>query len=132
MRRLIRATLRKKKPKRELPGSPEPPEPYRMAGPAHGQEQSLLFSLLSLDIRLLIYEVVFSTNQLLHITPWRGSTQPDRIQLGHWHCVDAQSPFPTWQHTCYGIYIEEGAYNHRIQPRSDSDLLPFLLACRKS
>jgi hypothetical protein len=126
MRRLLKTTLKRRlKPiNEELP-----PEPYRMYGPALVQTQSILFSVLSEDVRLLIYEAALSDPaQLLHIVSYRGKEK--RRTMGHWHCVDAQSPFPTWQHSCHGIYEVEGGIRHRSEPRSNSNLLPLLLTCR--
>ncbi|KAF1918940.1 hypothetical protein BDU57DRAFT_468448 [Ampelomyces quisqualis] len=134
MRRIIRAALRRKRPDRE----------ERADGFAHGQEQSPLFRVLSPEIRLLIYEDVFSADRLLHIVlnhgrylgragnRRHGQMQYGPMEIGHWHCFDAESPLPTWQHACYGTYQEGNGYHYRHQSRSNSNLLPLLLACRKT
>ncbi|KAH7079683.1 hypothetical protein FB567DRAFT_449800 [Paraphoma chrysanthemicola] len=52
------------------------------------QTQSPLFSLLSAELRLLIYtEALSEANRFLHIVPYRGSKK--RQALGHWQYSEA-------------------------------------------
>ncbi|KAF2826894.1 hypothetical protein CC86DRAFT_406137 [Ophiobolus disseminans] len=101
-----------------------------MAGPFHAQKQSRLFNLVSADVRLLIYEAVLADpDRMLHIVSYRGNRH--RPCMGHWQCDDAESPLPTWQHSCYGIWTpESGGTYRRREPRSNSNLVSMLLACR--
>jgi hypothetical protein len=123
-----------------------PPQLYLMADLPWGQEQSLLFSNLSLDTRLLIYEAAFSIDRLLHIV-WnhgiclgtignrrRGQRIYGLGGMDYWHCIEPDSPFPTWQHVCYGVYkAEDGrGYYTRNHSRSNSDLVLLLSVCRKT
>lgn len=82
-------------------------EPVKIESFSHAQEQSILFSMLSVDIRSLIHEEALSDpGRLLHIVPYRGKQK--RKVMGHWHCTDKDSEFPLWQHSCFGTF----AMNH--------------------
>jgi hypothetical protein len=116
-------------PRQECVYEPGPPLPYIMAGPAHDQRQCVLFNALSSEIRLLVYEAALSDPvRLLHVVPYRGEQK--RQAMGHWRCVDEESPYPTWQHTCFGIWLGEKGKHHRKEPRSSDNLVSLLLACR--
>jgi hypothetical protein len=128
MRRFLEQALRRKKavPPQEPDG---PPPPYVMTEPAHAQRQCTLFNVLSADVRLLIYEAVLSDPfRLLHVVSYRGVEK--RKGLGHWRCCDEESPFPTWQHACFGIWAGKRGRQTRMEPRSNDNLVSFLLACR--
>jgi hypothetical protein len=128
MRRLLEHALQRKKA--DLPQeSVGSPPPYVMSGPIHTQRKCLLFQLLSADVRLLIHEAILTTpGRLLHIVPYRGTNK--KRGMGHWHCVDELSPYPTWQHRCFGSWEEEDRICHRKEPRSNSNLVSWLLTCR--
>jgi hypothetical protein len=128
MRRFLHQTLHRKNavPPQEPDGAPPP---YVMIGPAHAQRQCVLFDVLSTDVRLLIYEAALSDPYLLlHVVSYRGVKK--RKGLGHWRCVDAESPFPTWQHKCFGIWAGKTGRTSRQEPRSSDNLVSLLLACR--
>jgi hypothetical protein len=105
------------------------PQKYIMAGPAHAQLQCILFRMISSEVRLLIYEAALSDpGRLLHIVPYRGKKR--RQGVGHWRCEDTESPLPTWQHSCFGVWAGETGICNRIEPRSESNLVSLLLTCR--
>jgi hypothetical protein len=128
MRRFLDQALRRKKV--VPPQGPDgPPPPYVMTEPAHTQRQCTLFNVLSADVRLLIYEAVLSdSGRLLHVTFYNGNQK--RKGMGHWRCSDEESPHPTWQHKCFGIWVTGNRGHRRKEPRSDSNLVSLLLACR--
>jgi hypothetical protein len=75
---------------------------YYIAGQAESQSPSSLLSLVSNNVRLLIYEATLTdSGRLLHIVSYRGKQRQKGI--GHWHCEDKESPFPIWQHSCFCI-----------------------------
>jgi hypothetical protein len=94
------------------------------------QKQCALFGKLSAEVRLLIYEEVVADPQrllhFLHVTYAVG--RPDK--LGHWRCVDMDSPFVTWQHVCFGVWTEGEVQYIRHACHTNSDLISLLLACR--
>jgi hypothetical protein len=128
MRRLLRSAFARK-PATEPQQVALSPPPHIAIGLAICQTRCAFFVRLSAEIRLIIYEAVLSDpDRLLHIVSYRGRLhQPG---LGHWHCEDAESLFPTWQHTCYGMRAEEGGMSWRKEPRSNSNLMSLPLTCR--
>jgi hypothetical protein len=128
MRRFLEQALRRNKtvPPTEPDG---PPPSYVMTEPANAQRQCTLFNVLSADVRMLIYEAVLSDpGRLLHVTFYNGAQK--RKGMGHWRCVDEESPYPTWQHKCFGLWVEGNRGHRRREPRSNSNLVSLLLACR--
>jgi hypothetical protein len=125
MRRLFNRVLgREKKATVDLPIPT-----FHITGPVQSQSQSTLFSLLSKDVRLLNYEASLADpSRLLHIVRYRGKLRQNG--MGHWHCMDEKSPYPTWQHSCFGISGGSHRRKHRLEPRSNSNLVPLLLVCR--
>jgi hypothetical protein len=57
--------------------------------------------------------------------------------MAHWRCTDLESPFPTWQHHCFGekpLFNKEGkVYNVRTRQITitDDQLIALLLSCRR-
>jgi hypothetical protein len=98
-------------------------------GPVHDQSQSIVFDKLSAEIRLLIYEAVLTDpTRLLHISFFSKSEG-----MRHWRCEDVDSPFPLWQHRCFGIYnnSDNSGRHHRTESRSNDNLVNLLLTCRR-
>ncbi|KAH7413562.1 hypothetical protein DE146DRAFT_239 [Phaeosphaeria sp. MPI-PUGE-AT-0046c] len=127
MRRLLNFTLQRRKIEAcDVTTS----EPRDVVSSPHAQDQSILFRLLSADIRMLIHEEALSDmGHLLHIVPYVGKRK--RKVMGHWHCTDQKSEFPLWQHSCFGLWLEDDTRHRRLEPRSNSNLMSWLLACRR-
>jgi hypothetical protein len=93
------------------------------------QKQCLLFGKLSAEVRLLIYkEVLADPQRLLHFLHFTY-TIGRPAKLGHWRCADVHSPLVTWQHVCFGVWIEGNAQHIRHACHTNSDLISLLLAC---
>jgi len=134
----MRALLRKwqrKKPEptttiNQCPASKFIPRLELPRGEPLDQKQCVLFGRLSAEVRLLIYEEVLADPQrllhFLHVT--YGIGRP--YKLGHWRCVDKDSPYVTWQHTCFGVWSEGDVQHIRPACHTNSDLISLLLACR--
>jgi hypothetical protein len=94
------------------------------------QKQCDLFGKLSAEVRLLIYEAALADADrllhFLHATPTRGRPK----KLGHWRCDGLDSPYLTWQHPCFGLWIEPGVQYTRNASHTNSDLMSLLLTCR--
>lgn len=110
---------------------PEPePVPIKIETFSYAQEQSILFSMLSTELRLLIHEEALSDPmRMLHIVPYRGKRRQQ--VMGHWHCTDQDSKFPLWQHSCFGTYLKDNNRMFRREPRSNSNLVSWMLTCRR-
>lgn len=104
------------------------------------QEQCPLFQKLSAELRILIYEAALTDRgRLLHMC---ANQRYGRLRKGkhavrsvaHVWCVDQGSPFPTWQHTCYGESREITEHQSVFCPRpittTDDKLLSLLKTCR--
>jgi hypothetical protein len=100
------------------------------------QLQSPLFGNLSAELRILIYSAVLSDpERFLHIClNWKKKKcRP----MAHWRCTDLESPFPTWQHNCFGenpLFDKEGKfYNVRFRQvtTTNDQLIALLLSCRR-
>jgi hypothetical protein len=121
MRRLLNDTSRRE----QIAPKDSVALPPSIIGTAHPQTQSDLLNLVPKDVRLLIYEAVLAEPyRLLHIISYCGK---EIRELGHWHCVDQDSPLPTWQHKCFGIWSLESRVVHRFEPRSNSNFLSLLV-----
>jgi hypothetical protein len=90
----------------------------------------VLFEKLSTELRLLIYEEVLADPDrllhFLHINPLGGRPK----KLGHWRCEDPHSKSLTWQHACFGMWIEGESQCIREASYTNSDLISLLLTCR--
>lgn len=119
------------RPRRTNP--PRPPAPRRppiALHPRHDQLQSPLFSTgFSAELRILIYEAVLGDPvRPMHIVPYEDGSK----RVGHYRCEDMGSPYPTWQHKCFGIWHDEvrRARCYRPMPYTNDEMLAFLLSCR--
>jgi hypothetical protein len=100
------------------------------------QLQSPLFGRLSAELRVSIYEAVLGDpERFLHICLNKKNKKMRRV--AHWQCTEMDSPFPTWQHYCFGgepSLDEEGRPTGRLKFRpitiTDDQLLAILLSCR--
>ncbi|KAF2182960.1 hypothetical protein K469DRAFT_635881 [Zopfia rhizophila CBS 207.26] len=99
------------------------------------QLHSPLFRKLSPEPRILIYQVVLGDpERYLHIC----MNEPDgrgARSVAHFRRIDMDSPFPTWQHKCFGEerVVVPGKYSaFKEHPRTETDdkLLALLLTCR--
>ena len=124
----------------------KPQSPYPPAWPLYGdqhakpemnaQNECPLFGKLSTELRILIYEAtLIDRGRLLHICTnsfSRRRKAKDAVRRNaHFWCIDQESPFPTWQHACYGeIQHPTGKFTCRRITRTDDQLLSLLLTCR--
>jgi len=96
----------------------------------HAQDQSVLFSQLPAEVRLLIYDAVLADEErLLHILRILPRPKTSKTtKLTHWRCNDMDSLYPEWQHTCYRdcVHTIQGQEMH-----SNDNLLSLLLTCRR-
>ncbi|KAF1999856.1 hypothetical protein P154DRAFT_522939 [Amniculicola lignicola CBS 123094] len=109
--------------------------------PMSHQEQSPLFAQLCIEIRLLIYEAVLGDPQrymhirsnIRHRRKQKKQKRPERT-VAHFRCTDMESPFPTWQHKCFGEEwrVDPGRWSGVAIARTETDdkLLALLLTCR--
>lgn len=113
------------------------------------QLQSLLFGKLSIELRIIIYELVLGDpKRFLHICLNRGKKAKKHRKVAHWRCdeMDIQrhepmnSPCPTWQHWCFGDHpiIDRQAHHHDMfNPHrreitvTEDQLIAILLSCRR-
>lgn len=99
----------------------------------HQQLQCPLFEKLSAELRLFIYEFVLGDHtRLLHICKNLDS----RRSVAHYRCTDTDSPYPTWQHACFGEerIVVPGKYSSlhsRANTETDDNLISLLLTCRR-
>ncbi|KAF2867469.1 hypothetical protein BDV95DRAFT_180536 [Massariosphaeria phaeospora] len=103
----------------------------------NAQQECPLFSKLSAELRIPIYEAVLTDrDRLLHICMNRREGKEKRTvrPVAHIWCTDQESPFPPWQHACFGESVEDLAYETVFCSRSttttDDQLLSLLLSCR--
>ncbi|KAF2688149.1 hypothetical protein K458DRAFT_385719 [Lentithecium fluviatile CBS 122367] len=100
------------------------------------QLQSPLFGTLSVELRILIYSAVLGDpGRFLHICLNRKKKKCR--PMAHWRCTDLESPFPTWQHYCFGekpSFDKEGKCCN-VHPRqittTDDQLIALLLSCQR-
>lgn len=85
--------------------------------PINPQSQSPLFSRLTPELRRLIYVLAIGdVYRFTHIYP-----DPDNpARLTHSRCTDMDSPYPTWQHTCFTSPSEPAAYNRQARRTSST------------
>ncbi|KAF1848130.1 uncharacterized protein K460DRAFT_68263 [Cucurbitaria berberidis CBS 394.84] len=106
------------------------PRPDLPRSSAHTQRQCAVFNTLSAELRLLIYHAALADSRrllhFLHVTPYKGEPRP----MGHWRCEDRDSPYPIWQHRCFGCWAEDNTRWHRKASHTNSDLISLLLTCR--
>jgi hypothetical protein len=95
------------------------------------QQKSLLFTKLSAELRILIYQAALGDpHRFLHICE---STKQKRQSVSHYHCTDIESPYPTWQHSCYSDIPANLVFGVlMVQPtvKTKDKLLALLLTCR--
>jgi hypothetical protein len=104
----------------------------------HAQTASLLFGKLSAELRISIYESVLTDpERFLHICQnhrKRNTRHSERAVAHHW-CTDRDSPFPTWQHACFGEHTYNNAqmkvFASRPITTTNDQLLSLLLSCRR-
>jgi hypothetical protein len=101
------------------------------------QKECPLFSKLSAELRILIYEAVLTDrSRFLHICMNRRQRKAKRRvrPVAHFWCTDQDSPFPTWQHACFGESVKPleqmMAFCFRPITTTDDHLLSLLLSCR--
>ncbi|KAF2877038.1 hypothetical protein BDV95DRAFT_137646 [Massariosphaeria phaeospora] len=133
MRKFIFAKFSKKRSASASTSHRLPPTPtawpLRPDGPAPAicdQLQSPLYGKLSAELRLLIYGLALGDpTRLLHIckNTWRRHR---RVPVAHYRCTDTDSPFPTWQHTCFDVICNR----RRAATPTEDKLLALLLTCR--
>lgn len=105
------------------------------------QFQSPLFGKLSVELRLIIYELVLGDpERFLHLCLNRGEEAKENRKVAHWRCDEMDSPFPTWQHWCFGdhpLIDGEAHYDHMYNPPrrkitvTEDRLIEILLCCRR-
>ncbi|KAF2653175.1 hypothetical protein K491DRAFT_680773 [Lophiostoma macrostomum CBS 122681] len=97
--------------------------------PQHG---SPLFGTLSAELRIMIYRAVLTdASRFLHICLNRRDGVRRRVRsVAHYWCVDMESQFPKWQHTCYGEKFSPPGQEFRPITETDDKLLSLLLTCR--
>jgi hypothetical protein len=105
----------------------------------NSQQNCPLFKQLSGELRAMIYQAVLTNPQrFLHIIRnvlRQAKRKSNQRRVAHYWCEDMASPFPTWQHSCYGesVHVEPGKYT-LFCPRSITEtsdgLLSLLLTCR--
>lgn len=136
--------VRKILPKRFLwtPHSPQPTmwpllDACGMQPGIRPQPQSPLFEKLSAEIRLALYQAALANfGGFMHICKnWTPKKGKKLRQVAHFCCIDMDSPYPTWQHTCYGerqVTTDRGTTGFRYRPVTETDdkLLSLLLTCR--
>ncbi|KAF2675794.1 hypothetical protein K458DRAFT_197252 [Lentithecium fluviatile CBS 122367] len=98
------------------------------------QQQCPLFAKLSAEIRVLLYRAALTDpSRFLHICRNRVELEPTR-PAAHFWCIDMDSPYPTWQHKCYGESLElrltQTAFCRRSITETNDKMLSLLLACR--
>jgi hypothetical protein len=100
------------------------------------QLQSPLFGKLSAELRILIYQYVLGDpERYMHICFNMRQTEFDkRVRpVAHFRCIDMDSPFPTWQHACFGQTLKDTPHYFPVQrviTETDDKLLALLLTCR--
>lgn len=102
------------------------------------QRDCPLLQKLSLELRIIIYRLVLSnSSQFLHIclNDRQAKRNRKRRRVAHFRCVENDSPFPTWQHMCYGEKITDhprglSSWSPRVVTETDDKLLSLLLTCR--
>ncbi|KAF2751433.1 hypothetical protein M011DRAFT_114279 [Sporormia fimetaria CBS 119925] len=107
------------------------------------QLDCVLFNLTP-ELRIMIYQAVLTDpSQFLHIVLNKYSSYPDERprklrkarSVAHYWCEDLESPFPTWQHSCYGesIHLTATANGFVYRPVTETEdrLLALLLSCRR-
>jgi hypothetical protein len=112
----------------------------------HDQLQSSLFKHLSSELRNSVYQTALSDlDRFLHICAnkleefEKQSRQRQRRggrRVAHWRCTNRESPFPTWQHKCFGeeeisVPGKDSAIVERWVTTSDDMLISLLLSCRR-
>jgi hypothetical protein len=133
--RTLRALWHKKASKSGLPNKPtghtaniDRPLPH---GHPYMQAQSLLFSQLPVELRLVIYHAVLvDKDRLLHIVHSIPDKGRELDRLGHWRCDDLQNPHMIWQHKCFGLWRDGDTWFYCFEPRTNSNSLALLRACR--
>ena len=95
------------------------------------QVQSPLFSSnFPVELRLGIYEAVLGDqSRLMHIIPDDDGSG----SVGRQRCEDPDCDNPTWQHRCFGIWLEQNG-STRVRQRtfpSQDKLLALLLTCHR-
>jgi hypothetical protein len=110
------------------------------------QTQSPLFTVLSAELRIQVYQAVLTDPpRFLHIIknrfPARHGLQklkkkvPER-RVAHYWCTDMESPYPTWQHVCYGESLDPTSpiprtFHRRPITETNDKLLSLLQTCRQ-
>jgi hypothetical protein len=95
------------------------------------QSQAPLFSLnFPAELRLAIYEAVLGDQyRLMHIIPFDDGSG----SVGRQRCEDEDCANPTWQHKCFGTWLEingSALVRARTFPSQDK-LLALLLTCHR-
>lgn len=100
-------------------------------GSLHAQQQSIFFKMCPIEVRLLIYGAALVDSvrllHVLHTTPTKGSTK----KIGHWRCENPDNAYPTWQHECFGAWVEGSTRFIRDAQYTNGDLMSLLLTCRR-
>jgi hypothetical protein len=132
---------------------PQPQSPYPPSWPLQGEHHAKpetnaqstcpLYGKLSAELRILIYQAVLTDpGRLLHVCINRiiqeKRKKKDIVRaVAHRFCTEMDSPYPKWQHLCYGGDIEyhEGLmitpyHTRSFTTKSGDQLLSLLLTCR--
>ena len=96
------------------------------------QQKSPLFTKLSAELRILIYQAALGDpHRFLHICE---NTSRKRQRVSHYYCTDIESRYPTWQHNCYDDSKANLDFwvtmTQPIVKTTNDKLLSLLLTCR--